>query len=121
MTSPTCLWRRLLARVLVLALALGALPVNCLAGGTPPPSGESAPTLAASIQKAVAIETAKMSQARAASSVAVQDPAQPKTDLGSKSFFKSRAGLVALVLVGVGTGVALYSTSNDRISSPGRK
>jgi hypothetical protein len=25
------------------------------------------------------------------------------------------------VLVGVGTGVALYSTSNDRISSPGRK
>ena len=62
-----------------------------------------------------------MSQARAASSVASQDPAQPKTDLGSKSFFKSPAGIVALVLVGVGTGVALYSTSNDRISSPGRK
>lgn len=120
MTSPMSLWRPLLARVLVLALALGALPADCLAGGTPPP-GESTPTLAASIQKAVAIETAKMSQARAASSVASQDPAQPKADLGSKSFFKSRAGVVALILVGVGTGVALYSTSNDRISSPGRK
>ena len=113
------LWRRLLARVLVLALALGALPADCLAGGTPPP-GESTPTLAASIQKAVAIETAKMGKARASSSVASQDPAQPKADLGSKSFFKSPAGIVVLILVGVGTGVALYSTSNDRISSPGR-
>ena len=121
MTSSMSLWRRPLARVLVLALALGALPADCLAGGTPPPSGESTPTLAASIQKAVAIETAKMSKARAASSVASQDPAQPKADLGSKSFFRSRAGVVALVLVGVGTGIALYSTSNDRISSPGRK
>jgi len=113
------LWRRLLARVLVLALALGALPANCLAGGTPPP-GESTPTLAASIQKAVALETAKMSKARAASSVASQDPAQPKTDLGSKSFFRSRAGVIALVLVGVGTGIALYSTSNDRVKSPAK-
>lgn len=119
MTSPTCLWRRLLARVLVLALALGALPADCLASGTPPP-GESTPTLAASIQKAVAIETAKMSQARAASSVASQDPVQTKADLGSKSFFKSRAGVVALILVGAGTGFALYSTSNDRVKSPGR-
>ena len=119
MTSPTCLWRRLLARVLVLALALGALPVDCLASGTPPP-GESTPTLAASIQKAVAMETAKMSQARASSSVASQDPAPPKADLGSKSFFRSRAGVIALVLVGVGTGIALYSTSNDRIKSPAK-
>jgi hypothetical protein len=113
------LWRRLLARVLVLALALGALPADCLAGGTPPP-GESTPTLAASIQKAAAMETAKMSKGRAASSVASQDPAQTKADLGSKSFFKSRAGVVALILVGVGTGVALYSTSNDRVKSPAR-
>jgi len=118
-TSPTCLWRRPLARVLVLALALGAVPADCLAGGTPPP-GESTPTLAASIQKAVAMETAKMGRGRAASSVASQDPVQPKADLGSKSFFRSRAGVIALVLVGVGTGVALYSTSNDRIKSPAK-
>jgi hypothetical protein len=114
------LWRRLLARVLILALAVGAFPAACLAGGTPPPPGESTPTLAASIQKAAVAESAKMGKARASSSVASQDPGQPKTDLGSKSFFKKPAGIVALILVGVGTGYALYSTSNDRISSPGR-
>jgi len=119
-TSPTCLWRRLLARVLVLALAGGAFPADCLAGGTPPPPGESTPTLAASIQKAAVMESAKMTKARASSSVAAQDPGQPNTDLGSKSFFKSPAGIVALILVGVGTGYALYSTSNDRIKSPAK-
>jgi hypothetical protein len=102
------------------ALVAGAVPADCLAGGTPPPPGESAPTLAASIQKAAVMESAKMTKARASSSVAAQDPGQPKTDLGSKSFFKSPAGIVVLVLVGVGTGYAMYSTSNDRISSPAR-
>ena len=120
MTSCTCLWRRLLARVLVLVLAVGAVPADCLAGGTPPPPGESTPTLAASIQKAVAMETAKMGKARASSSVASQDPGQPRTDLGSKSFFKKPAGIVALILAGVGTGYALYSTSNDRVKSPAK-
>ena len=120
MTSSTCLWRRHLARVLILALVAGAVPADCLAGGTPPPPGESAPTLAASIQKAAVAESAKMGKARASSSVAAQDPGQPRTDLGSKSFFKKPAGIVALILVGVGTGYALYSTSNDRIKSPAK-
>ena len=120
MTSSTCLWRRHLARVLILALVAGAVPADCLAGGTPPPPGESAPTLAASIQKAAVMESAKMGKARASSSVAAQDPGQPRTDLGSTSFFKKPAGIVALILVGVGTGYALYSTSNDRIKSPAK-
>jgi hypothetical protein len=119
-TSLTSSWRRHLARVLVLALVVGAVPADCLAGGTPPPPGESTPTLAASIQKAAVVEAAKMGKARASSSVASQDPSEPKTDLGSKSFFKKPAGIIALVLVGVGTGVALYSTSNDRIKSPAK-
>jgi hypothetical protein len=114
------LWRRHLARVLILALVAGAVPADCLAGGTPPPPGESTPTLAASIQKAAVVESTKMGKARSSSSVTVQDPGQPKTDLGSKSFFKKPAGIVALVLVGVGTGLALYSTSNDRVKSPAK-
>ena len=104
----------------MLALVAGAVPADCLAGGTPPPPGESAPTLAASIQKAAVMESAKMGKARASSSVAAQDPGQPRTDLGSTSFFKKPAGIVALILVGVGTGYALYSTSNDRIKSPAK-
>ena len=118
MTSSTHLWRRLLARVLVLVLAVGAFPTNCLAGEPPP--GGSTPTLAASIQKAAAVESAKMGKARASSAVAKQAAGAPATNLESKSFFRSPAGIVALVLVGVGTGVALYSTSNDRIKSPAR-
>jgi len=66
------------------------------------------------------MESAKMGKARASSSVAAQDPGQPRTDLGSTSFFKKPAGIVALILVGVGTGYALYSTSNDRIKSPAK-
>ena len=120
MTSSTCLWRRLLARVLVLVLAVGAVPADCLAGGTPPPPGESTPTLAASIQKAVAMESAKMGKARASSSWRVRTRASREPSSGSKSFFKSPAGIVALVLVGVGVGLPLYSTSNDRIKSPAK-
>jgi len=108
-----------LARVLLLALAVGAVPANCLAGEPPP--GGSTPTLAASIQKAVAAESAKMGKARASSTSAKQDPGQAAANLGSKSFFKSPAGIVALVLVGVGTGLALYSTSNDRVKSPAKQ
>ena len=120
MTSSTCMWRRLLARVLVLVLAVGAVPADCLAGGTPPPPGEPTPTLAASIQKAVAMETAKMGKARASTAAAKQDPGAGVNKLESKSFFKSPAGIVALVLVGVGVGYAMYSTSNDRIKSPAK-
>jgi hypothetical protein len=61
-----------------------------------------------------------MGKARASSSATKQDPGAPTASLESKSFFKSPAGIVALILVGVGTGVALYSTSNDRIKSPAK-
>ena len=44
----------------------------------------------------------------------------PRTDLGSSSFFKTPAGIITLVAVGAGVGYALYSTSHDRIKSPGR-
>ncbi|MFO7691451.1 MAG: hypothetical protein R6V57_00040 [Vicinamibacterales bacterium] len=111
-------WRRLLARALVLVLVAGAVPADCLAGEPPP--GGSTPTLAASIQKAVAAESAKMGKARASTAAAKQDPGAQVNQLESKSFFKSPAGIIALVLVGVGTGAALYSTSNDRIKSPSK-
>lgn len=50
---------------------------------------------------------------------AEQTPA-PRTDLKSKSFFKTPAGLATLVIFGAGVGYALYSSSNDRIRSEGR-
>jgi len=105
-------WRRLLVRALVLVLALGAAPLNCLAAqpADPPPP---APALAAAIQQAVQLEVGTMKKvspnAAQQSGASAAEPAR---------FFKTKAGVVALVLLAAGTGYALYSTSHDRIKSP---
>jgi hypothetical protein len=43
----------------------------------------------------------------------------PGTD--SPTFFKTRTGVVVLAVLGVGAGYAIYSTSHDRIKSPGKE
>jgi hypothetical protein len=106
-------WRRPIARILIVALFLGSAPMYCLAGEPPGPP-QPTPTLAASIDRAVQHEVGKVSTvapraARQAGSTA---------ESSSKSFFKSKAGIVTVVLLAAGTGMALYSTSHDRIKSP---
>lgn len=49
-----------------------------------------------------------------------QAPENPRTDLRSKSFFKTPAGVATLLIFGAGVGYAIYSSSNDRIRSEGR-
>jgi hypothetical protein len=39
----------------------------------------------------------------------------------SSGFFKSRPGAIALVVMVIGTGYALYSVKHDRITSPAKK
>ena len=39
----------------------------------------------------------------------------------SKGFFKTPAGAVALAVMAVGAGYAVYSTKHDRITSPAKK
>ena len=39
----------------------------------------------------------------------------------SPGFFKSGPGMVAIAVMAVGTGYALYSASHDRIHSPGKQ
>jgi hypothetical protein len=39
----------------------------------------------------------------------------------SRGFFKSPAGAVALAVMVVGTGYAIYSAKHDRITSPAKK
>ncbi len=108
-------WRRTVARLLVLALAVGAAPVNCLAGEPAGPP-QSAPTLSASIQKAVQQESGKV--AKVSPKAARQAGASAPGDTSSGGFFKSKAGIITLVLLGAGAGYAFYSTSNDRVTSP---
>jgi hypothetical protein len=37
------------------------------------------------------------------------------------SFFKSKPGIIALTVLAIGAGYAIYSTQNDRITSPGKE
>jgi hypothetical protein len=101
-------------RVLVLAAAVVAAPLPSLAEEASPPAAAAA-GLRVSVEKAVAAEAAALAQPPA-----FRAQQEGGTDLGSKSYFRTRAGVITLVLVGVGLGYALYSTSNDRVKSPAR-
>ncbi len=103
-------WRRAVVRVVVLALAVGVAPVNCLAGEPPGPQ-QPTTALAASIQKAVQHEAGNVAK------VAPNAARQAGTSPASTGFFKSRTGIITLVLLAAGTGYALYSTSHDRIKT----
>lgn len=114
MTHQARFWRRSWVAAL-LAAAIAAAPLPAMAGDVhqPEPTG---PGIAASARKAV-----ETSVARTAAAPRLQDQGGgPRTDLGSKSFFRSPAGVAVLVAIGVGFGYALYSTNNDRVKSPGK-
>lgn len=110
-------WRPSGLRVLALAVAVVAAPLPALAGETPGTSAQ--PVLQTAIAKVAVSEVQALSTP---SPVRAQEaPAVDKeATLGSGSYFKSPAGIITLVAVGVGLGLALYSTSNDRVKSPAR-
>ncbi len=92
------------------ALTLGLLPARAFADPTPRPT-----SLLESARAVVSREAGTMKERRAA-----QAPATPTTDLRSGSFFKTKAGLATLLIVGAGAAFAVYSASNDRIKGSGR-
>jgi hypothetical protein len=99
-------WRTA-ARVLVLALVVGAIPLPSMAGE---PGKSVATPLRASIAKAAAANGAALEQAKPAT-------APNKSDLGSTSFFKKPVGIAVLAIVGAGVGYMAYSMGHDRIHS----
>jgi hypothetical protein len=103
--------RRPLLRVLLLALAVAAAPLPAFAGD--PPTAQANLNLTASVAKAVAKEAVTLKPAPVARA---QSSGGTTTDLGSGSFFKSPAGIVALVATAVGVGLVLRSTSKDRVA-----
>jgi len=74
------------------------------------------PTVKASMERIVARDLA----ATPAPKVAREDR-QGSSASSRPGFFKSGPGMIALVVMAAGTGYALYSTSHDRIHSPGKK
>lgn len=109
-------WRQSRLAALVLAAAVVAAPLPAMAEEVHQPASGS-PGIAASAKKAV---EASVLKTPGAPRLAQDQAGAPRTDLGSTSFFKSPAGIITLVAVGVGVGYALYSTNNDRIKSPAK-
>ena len=108
-------WRGVLPRAGLLAvlIALVPLPLAASNGGT----DAKTPTIKASMERIVARELT----AAPASSTAVRPAVQGQTQGDSPAFFKSRPGMIALVVMVAGTGYALYSAQHDRIHSAGKK
>lgn len=105
-------WARPIAGLVTLTLALAvAAPVAAAEASAPVAQPQ---TLAASAKATVAALPIPASvQAQAA------PVAQTTSTTGSKSFFKTGAGRLALVLMAAGTGFMVYSafTDNDPVKS----
>jgi hypothetical protein len=101
-------WARPLAGLLALTLALaGAAPA---AASEATPSAAGPRTLAAAASAAIA---AKPLPTGALAQAAPSGPSGSSSDLGSKSFFKTPAGKISLVLMAAGTGYMVYSAFKD--------
>ena len=125
MTVTKSRWRKPTGRaaLLVLAASLIPLPVSASESGPVKPTATTAKT---SLQQAVAREAVRAAAETplapaSASKQQQQRRADQSSGNGVMSFFKSRPGVIALSVMAVGTGYAIYSANHDRIVSPGRK
>jgi len=98
---------------------LTALGCTVLAGSLWLPSVASAQT---ADRPTPILTAARAAAARSAGAMKQQagQPGATTTDLREGSFFKSKAGVVTLLVFGAGVAYAIYSSSNDRIRSTGR-
>jgi hypothetical protein len=101
------------SRVVVAALILAATPLPTLAG-EPPALAPPRPSLTVLIQQAAAVTPIAPARAQTATGV-------DRSALSSPSFFKKPVGIVILATLAAGVGYALYSTQNDRITSPAKQ
>jgi hypothetical protein len=106
-------------RVLVLAAAVVAAPLPALAGEVTGTAAQP-PVLQTAIAKVAVSEVQALSTPPSTVRAQEAPAVDREATLGSGSYFKSPAGIITLIAVGVGVGVALYSTSNDRIKSPAK-
>ena len=104
-----------LPRALALVAMSAVLSPTFAAANTP--TTPKAGPIRASIEKIAVKEAPKSSSARRseARGGAQSTPGQ------DRSFFKTGPGILALAVMVIGTGYAIYSTQNDRIKSPGKE
>lgn len=102
------------AVLLVVIAALVALPAAASDATT---TTGKAPVIKASMERIVARDL----RATPDRPVVVRSARQGQSAGSSPGFFKTRPGMIALVVMAAGTGYALYSAQHDRIHSAGKK
>ena len=128
MTVTKRRWRGPTGRAVLLALAAALIPLPVAASDAGPVHTTATSTKTVSLHQAVVLAAraaAETPMAAAPASAAPASKPQRRADQsggnGAMSFFKSGPGLIALTVMAVGTGYAIYSANHDRIVSPGRK
>ena len=123
MTLRFTRWRGWRGRASALALALALIPLP-VAASEASSSTPAAPALTAKTSQVSLKEGAARAAARmplASSAPRARRAAQDTAGKDSPGFFKTKGGAVALAVMVLGVGYALYSTQNDRITSPAKK
>jgi hypothetical protein len=111
------MWRRKTARALALVIITAFISLPAAASDTAT-NTQNTPKIKASMEKIVARAVAATPSRK---KVVVRTDSQAAAAGTSPGFFKTTPGIVALAVMAAGTGYALYSTSHDRIHSPGKQ
>lgn len=114
MTTTSSLCRKV-RRVAGLVALTGLIPLPLVAGDTA--TTASVPTIKASMKQIVAREVT----ATPVRTTVTRDDRQGANASGSPGFFRTKPGVIALAVMALGTGYAIYSAQHDRIHSPGKK
>ena len=128
MTLRLTRWRGWRGRAFALALALALIPLPAAASEALPGTSPAPEAPAAAATKA---KTSQVSLKEGATRAATRTPlapaprasraAQDTAAKDSPGFFKTKGGAVALAVMVLGVGYALYSAQNDRITSPAKQ
>ena len=122
MTVRLTHWRGTLRRAAFVALVAALPPLPLAAAGEQTASTSSAAVKPKTIQAAVNAAAAREATVAPAPRAKTAKRAnQSSTDKQSTSFFRSGPGAIALAVMAVGAGYAIYSASHDRITSPAKK
>lgn len=117
MTLRLSRWRGWRGRALLLVLAAALVPLP-VAASDAIPAKPAAKTTYVSLKDGVSRVAARTPLAPAGRA---RRAAQDTAGKDSPGFFKTPAGAVALAVMVVGVGYALYSAKSDRITSPAKK
>ena len=109
-------WRGALPRAVLLAVAVALIPLPAAAAERRPSPKPG--TIKASVDK---ISVRDFAPAAVAKAKAARAERQASGGGRDASFFKTKPGVLVLVVMIAGTGYALYSAQHDRITSPAKK